>query len=158
MTAVAVVALAFGGCRQVNRLKQKRDRCLARATWHAGAETYYRGLIASVATRLSSRKEADESPMSPTVTSIELDRVIEQWFGLPAERSIQIEGDDRFREARARSHALAANRRKILDDYTRRQAECHQKRADYHAALARKYAIAASRPWLPVEPDPPPPK
>lgn len=29
-----------------------------------------------------------------------------------------------------------------------------QKR-DYHAALARKYRLAASRPWLPVSPEPP---
>ena len=85
MVAVAIVALSLGGSLYAVRLKRKSDSCLARATWHAGAETYYRGLIASVATRLSSRKEADESPMSPTVTSIELDRVFEQWFGLPAE-------------------------------------------------------------------------
>jgi tetratricopeptide (TPR) repeat protein len=30
--------------------------------------------------------------------------------------------------------------------------------ADYHAMLQRKYARAASRPWLSVEPDPPPPE
>ncbi len=30
--------------------------------------------------------------------------------------------------------------------------------ADYHAMLERKYVRAASRPWLSVEPDPPPPE
>src|SRR5437763_13286762 len=30
--------------------------------------------------------------------------------------------------------------------------------ASYHAALRRKYEHAASYPWLPVEPDPPPPE
>jgi hypothetical protein len=30
--------------------------------------------------------------------------------------------------------------------------------ASYHAAMARKYQHAADRPWLPVEPDPPPPE
>ena len=30
--------------------------------------------------------------------------------------------------------------------------------ADYHAMLERKYMRAASRPWLSVEPDPPPPE
>jgi hypothetical protein len=30
--------------------------------------------------------------------------------------------------------------------------------AGYHAAMARKYWHAADRPWLPVEPDPPPPE
>jgi hypothetical protein len=29
---------------------------------------------------------------------------------------------------------------------------------EYHARLARKCSDAASRPWLPVEPDPPEPK
>ncbi len=29
--------------------------------------------------------------------------------------------------------------------------------ATYHAALRRKYEYAASHPWFPVEPDPPPP-
>ena len=29
---------------------------------------------------------------------------------------------------------------------------------DYHARLKAKYARAATRPWLPVEPDPLPPK
>ena len=29
---------------------------------------------------------------------------------------------------------------------------------DYHGRLEEKYATAASRPWLPVEPDPPEPK
>jgi hypothetical protein len=30
--------------------------------------------------------------------------------------------------------------------------------AAYHATLKRKYELASSRPWLPVEPDPPEPK
>jgi hypothetical protein len=30
-------------------------------------------------------------------------------------------------------------------------------RADHHASLVRKYEHAARYPWLPVEPDPPPP-
>jgi len=36
---------------------------------------------------------------------------------------------------------------------TRAEAE----ESDWHAALAEKYGTAAARPWLPVEPDPPPP-
>jgi hypothetical protein len=31
-------------------------------------------------------------------------------------------------------------------------------RADHHAAMVRKYERAARYPWLPVEPDPPPPE
>jgi hypothetical protein len=32
------------------------------------------------------------------------------------------------------------------------------RRIAYHAAMAEKYRQAARRPWLPVEPDPPPPE
>ena len=31
-------------------------------------------------------------------------------------------------------------------------------RAEHHAAMAEKYRQAARQPWLPVEPDPPPPE
>jgi hypothetical protein len=34
----------------------------------------------------------------------------------------------------------------------------HYQRSDYYLALHRKYLSAARRPWLPVPPDPPPPK
>jgi hypothetical protein len=96
--------------------------------------------------------------MPPPAPSAELDEVIEQEFGLPADRSIRSEGDDRFREAQARQYALADRRRKLVDEYSRKQSKYHAKQADYHAALARRYMDAASRPWLAVEPDPPEPQ
>jgi hypothetical protein len=34
----------------------------------------------------------------------------------------------------------------------------HYLRSDYYLALHRKYLSAARHPWLPVPPDPPPPK
>jgi hypothetical protein len=34
----------------------------------------------------------------------------------------------------------------------------NQKTAEYHAALKQKYEKAASRPWVPIAPDPPPPE
>jgi len=34
----------------------------------------------------------------------------------------------------------------------------YEKLRDHYLGLARKYRLAASRPWLPVEPDPPEPK
>jgi hypothetical protein len=37
-------------------------------------------------------------------------------------------------------------------------ARLNQRTAEYHAALGRKYEIAASRPWIPIAPDPPPPE
>jgi hypothetical protein len=36
-------------------------------------------------------------------------------------------------------------------------AEGYRSRAAYYSAMGAKYRRAASRPWLPVEPDPPPP-
>jgi hypothetical protein len=32
-----------------------------------------------------------------------------------------------------------------------------RRESDYQAAMARKYSHAARYPWLPIEPDPPPP-
>jgi hypothetical protein len=43
------------------------------------------------------------------------------------------------------------------EDRRRLQGEEHQKRQEYYAMLMRKYRRAARRPWLSVEPDPPPP-
>jgi hypothetical protein len=34
----------------------------------------------------------------------------------------------------------------------------YEVRAIYHLTMAKKYRAAALRPWLPVEPDPPPPE
>jgi hypothetical protein len=46
----------------------------------------------------------------------------------------------------------------VTDTRALRQSEAeYARRADYHAALARKYRDAANRPWTSVEPDPPSP-
>jgi hypothetical protein len=46
----------------------------------------------------------------------------------------------------------------VSDTRSLRQAEAeYARRADYHAALGRKYREAAARPWTSVEPDPPSP-
>jgi hypothetical protein len=37
-------------------------------------------------------------------------------------------------------------------------ARMNQETAEYHAALKHKYERAASRPWVPIAPDPPPPE
>ena len=45
---------------------------------------------------------------------------------------------------------------RLRENLTRRQelTADEGRRAEYHAALARKYRHAARYPWLPVEPDP----
>jgi hypothetical protein len=158
MIVAAAIALALGGYREANRLKLRRDACLMRATWHAEAEAYHRRLSVRPPTRTDRRVEADQEPTPSPAPSAELDRAIEQEFGLPPVGSNRSEGDDRFREARARQYALAGQIRKLVDDHRRKQSKYHAKQADYHAALARKYMDAASRPWLAVEPDPPLPE
>jgi hypothetical protein len=154
MVAAMIIALALGSYREATRLKQRRDVCLMRATWHAEAEAYHRRLSTTPPTRADLEVEADQDP----TPSAELDKAIEPVFDLSSERSDQAEGHERFREAQARQYALADTRRQLVDDYRRKQLKYHASQADYHAGLARKYKNAASRPWLTVEPDPPPPK
>jgi hypothetical protein len=155
MLVVVAVALAFGGYREMMRLKRQRDRYFARATWHAGAEAYYLRLTANLAAR---KGWSDQEAEPPPETSTEVDQVIERWFGLPSGKPEPSDQDDRFAEAQARVQSTAVRRRKILADYQRKETESHRKLAEYHAGLRRKYMAAASRPWLTVEPDPPPPR
>jgi hypothetical protein len=157
MIAVAVVALSFWGWRYGGALKRERDRHLALATWHAMAEADYHRRIATAPTRAAQRARANEAP-PPSPTSTKLGLAIERHFGLPAERSTESEGGNRFREAQARYYASADSRRKLVDEYERRQSERFRKLADHHAELVRKYLAAAGCPWLPVEPDPPEPE
>jgi hypothetical protein len=60
-----------------------------------------------------------------------------------AERGMAPRRDIAIEEARARLHMRLASK--------------YQRRAEYHAILGRKYQAAAARPWLSVEPGPPPP-
>jgi hypothetical protein len=158
MIVAASIALALGGYREASRLKQRRDACLMRATWHAEEAVYHRRFSTMLPTRTDRRVEADQKPTPSQAPSAELEKAIEQEFGLPPERSKRSEGDDRFREAQVRQYALADKVRKVADDSRRKQSKYHAKQADYHAALARRYRDAASRPWVAVEPDPPLPK
>jgi hypothetical protein len=158
MIAVAVVALSFVARRYGIGLKHERARRLAQAKWHAKAEADYRRQITRSTARGALPERADQGPTGVPGTSAVLDSVIEREFGLPAARSIPVNGDDRFRAAQARSSALEASRRKLIDELGRKQTVYGRKLADYHAGLARKYLAAAARPWLSVAPDPPVPE
>jgi hypothetical protein len=153
MVAAAAIALAFGG----HRLKQRRGACLMRATRHAEAEAYHRRLSVRPPIRTDLRVEPDLEATTSPAPSAELERAIEQEFGLRPERANRSEGGDRFREAQARHYALADKLRKLVDDYRGKQSKYHAKQADYHASLARKYDHGARYPWLTIEPDPPEP-
>jgi hypothetical protein len=53
----------------------------------------------------------------------------------------------------ARSPSKAPAEAVLLD----KRADSCRKRAEYHARMRGKWVRAASSPWIPVEPDPPPP-
>ena len=114
---------------------RERDRRVAIANWHASESVYHQGLIGTLARRVILRERTGHQP--PAMNG-ELPRMIEHEFGLLLERSPQSDIAGRFREAEERSYGLTASRPKIMDDYNRRQSESHAKRADYHAAMARK--------------------
>ena len=160
MIAVAALSVALGGYREATRLKRIRDEYLMRAAWHNAEETDYRRLVWSSAASVSQKTMAARELVSPAPAGPTLDRAIELLVGLPESNSTQADEDGlaRFKEAQARVGAMAARREMIMDKHLRRQLDYHQKWAEYHAALGRKYAAAAAHPWLSVAPDPPKPK
>ncbi len=158
LIAAMTIALALGCYREAIRLLKKRAACLMLAASHAEEEAYCRRLSLSQLTHTDIPGEADQEPTLLPTPSAEHDNPIEQVFELPSERSDRSEGHDRFRAAQARRGASADRMRKLADNLRRKQSKHHAAQADYHAVLARKYQAAASHPWLPVEPDPPPPR
>ena len=165
MIAVAALSLTLGGYREATRLKRVRDEFLSKATAHLAAETHYRRLASSSETFVLGRKTAVREVAAQELVSdaerdTTLDKAVERWFGPSESHSDKTEEDDhhRFKEAQSRVEATAAKGRMIMDNYAMRQVESHQRQAEYHAALGRKYAAAAARPWLPVAADPPKPK
>ena len=109
---------------------------------------------------MDAQELADQELIPAPHDGVALDRGVERWVGLLEGHSTEAEEDDRirFREAQTRAGAIAARGRLIMENYFRRQVEYYQRRADYHAALGRKYVAAAARPCLPVAADPPIPK
>jgi hypothetical protein len=165
MIAVAALAAILGGYREAIRLRRYRDDFLARAASHVEAEAYHRSLVASSKSSVLRRgpvaqELAAQELTSPGQSGIALDTTVEPWSGLAVEESTRAEEEAhvRFREAQARTHTAAVRAPMIMANLRRRQVEYHQRRAEYHAALGRKYAVAAAYPWLAVAPDPPRPK
>ena len=140
LIAVAVVALSFGGHRLRVGLMREHDSRLAKAAWHAKAEVDYRRLIAAITGPPARRRRANPVPTSAALMGAELDRAIRRQFDPPPARSVM------------------ADMLKSRAEFSPSRLAYHRRRADYHAELAQKYTRAASRPWLPVEPDPPMPK
>jgi hypothetical protein len=157
MAVVAALAFVLGALLEANRLRRKRDVLLARAGWHGAAETQFRALVRSAASRpVRSTNAAQVLELAPE-TSADPVSPIDRWARLTKWDPARAETVERLREARAIDDAMADKASKIVADHARRQAVYHQKRATYHAALRRKYEAAAARPWLSVPPDPPTP-
>jgi hypothetical protein len=73
------------------------------------------------------------------------------------QRIVENEGKDERESAialgmRIEPESEAVKAKRVAD------ARLNQRTAEYHAALRRRYEIAASRPWIPIAPDPPPPE
>lgn len=144
MVAVALISIGLGGYLEGRRLKRRHDEYLTRAGWHTAlAESLRRPRWLSA--RLA-RYDHPESDSPEPLEQCTLDSETE-----PARSDV----DERFEQARARAVATADFRRRFVIDSYRKRAEYDQRQAEYHAALGRKYAAAASQPWLPVGPDPP---
>ena len=165
MAAAAALAVTLGGYREAIRLERNRAEFLARAQWHIAAETYCGRLASSSEFSVIDKKRtvrtlATQESMPAALSGTVFDTTVARWSALPENPSTQAEedGHERFREAQARAAAMAVRGRVIMDDYVKQQAALHRRLADYHAALGRKYAAAAIRPWLRVAADPPRPK
>lgn len=74
------------------------------------------------------------------------------------QRDLQRFGEE---DARAEEELALAFGQKVSGEQKEQQAteaRGMQRLADWYAELKRKYERAAARPWLPVDPDPPPPR
>jgi hypothetical protein len=160
MVVVAALACALGSYRLAVRLQRDRDHFLARAANHFEAENYYRSLVSRSGSSVITKKMVAGESMPDTTDSTAIDTPGERWNSMIESDSSQEErhARDRFKEAQARSRAIADTRDELTAEYRARQLELHRRLAEYHAALARKYARAAARPWFSVASDPPQPK
>lgn len=130
MALVAAASLLLGGWVEVPRLRHRAEGYRARARTHAARESRYRRML-----DLEAQRRA-------------------YWSAMAVEWARRAEASTDSRD----SWADLASQAKTL-------AECRRERVTrlsgdlgHHAALRRKYELAAARPWLPIWPDPPPPE
>jgi hypothetical protein len=160
MVVIAVLAIVFGSAVWAQRLKQRRDEFLARASGHSAQEATYGRLVTdSVSARFPEETAAVKSD-SPSEKRIAVPvNTIARWLGIADAESDpkSTAGNDRFQAAKARSSDMSERGRALWLNYMRRQATYHRRTMEYHSALKRKYLAAAARPWIAVAPDPPKP-
>jgi tetratricopeptide (TPR) repeat protein len=185
MIAIAALAIVLGCSIEGIRLKRRRDAFLQKAAEHGLFEEMSRVdqesalAMAETADEGRSRLEKiqqDYPTRDPAIARMsrsgnaDLDRL---WMEMEADRRLA----ESLEKSPPKSWNADLNRRMIEADrrwaewleksLERRAVEASEQRAKaaklaetvaYHAMLERKYSRAASRPWLSVEPDPPPPE
>lgn len=146
MFAIAALAVILGGSIEAIRLKRTHDEFRKIAAEHARRETDYRQAGKSYA---------------------QMAQMVESF--LHDEKSLleRLEGHHSKSPGQGlRSGAFEELQSKLRNKYRsnatngtmeREEAARSAELAEYHATLKRKYLRAAARPWLSVEPDPPPP-
>jgi tetratricopeptide (TPR) repeat protein len=140
MALVAVTALVLGVSLEAVRMRRARSNFLKLASENGQSEVLDRiqeqNHLAWAQTRESSLElsRAMRGPVIPFVYPHDADsqELNDGWEEVVRQRS------DEAKKMRAK-------------------AKVHHDTAEYHAALKQKYLAAAARPWLSVEPDPPPP-
>jgi tetratricopeptide (TPR) repeat protein len=140
MIAIAALAIVLGTSIEAIRLKRWRDESLRRAQAHAQYERSYLAFeefSRGMAKLYSDSAQKFEKRSSPGVLS--------RLLGFKSWPEI------------AEFQSKVAEREKASAIEERDRAAKFAEAAAYHSALKRKYLGAASRPWLFVEPDPPPP-
>ncbi len=130
MIAVGTVAVMLAAGISTQRIMQRRALLLQKAAWNAEQA---RGWLRSGPSTLASAER-----------------------GL-IEANLAVEAGPRSGPLAEYLAQDAADMRARLEGTRRGYVPHSREMADYHEQMRRKYRLAASRPWLSVDPDPPPP-
>jgi tetratricopeptide (TPR) repeat protein len=148
MAVVAVLALVLGVSVEAIRLKRQRDKFRSLAAQYGQLEARSR--------RLEQRSiETAQIGDSGGELAKKLNEIMSQ--SVSPRRGGQDAREMRRRRAEFTEQLKHTEQLKDVAAKVRAQAAMHHKRAEYHAALRRKYSAAAARPWRSIEPDGPPP-
>ncbi len=185
MIAIAALAIVLGCSIEGIRLKRRRDAFLQKAAEHGLYEEMSRedqkSALAMAVTADENRSrlekiQQDYPTRDPVIARMsrsgnaDLDKL---WMEMEADRRLA----ESLEKSPPKSWNADLSRRMMEADrrwaewleksLERRRVEAAEQRAKaaklaetvaYHAMLERRYVRAASRPWLSVEPDPPPPE
>ena len=136
LVAVAVVGILLGGLVWTERMRRRAASFRARAVWHHQHEQ----LSLRMAARMRQRAARSER------------------FRLEYARRAAIEEEpSRFAALDLHSYTRAARSWAEWKSQAIEWVGKCSRLADYQGRLRQRYQRAATRPWLPVPPDPPPP-